>query len=335
MKKYKYQCDNASCSKKFVASNPTNCPTCTSDDFTLIGEPNKLWLWLSILFLFVAAILWFMIYGIAPSKEFHYTIEEVENYIQINTPEDYNFDNANFVLTDKTNNQQLQQDGNKFYPCYGSGIKIIIECSDSLLKGEKNIEHYRFPPDITANEEFCSNPDINNKAPQFLDPSTKTDCPDGGIKVFVDDAAGEVEYSIDKRKFFKGKNIWTKEELGDARRVYVRFVGQKEINTSKRFKKCPPIKSSVELSESKNTLNNLLYDFLKDPDNKRKQLTDWLRKNDFNKVIFYIDGERLGGISSFTTRVKSELRSRVEVNKWSVREIIDDKQTIVKVKIKK
>ena len=62
MKKYKYQCDNVSCSKKFFASNPANCPNCTSDDFTLIGETNKLWLWVSVLLVFVVVIISYSFY---------------------------------------------------------------------------------------------------------------------------------------------------------------------------------------------------------------------------------------------------------------------------------
>ena len=57
MPKYKYQCDNASCSKKFIDSNPSNCPHCTSDDFTLIGESNKRWLWTIIVMVGIVVLL--------------------------------------------------------------------------------------------------------------------------------------------------------------------------------------------------------------------------------------------------------------------------------------
>jgi len=330
MKKYKYQCDNSSCSKKFIASNPSNCPSCTSDDFTLIGEPNKLWLWITILVVLILLLFRACCYTPPPS-EINYTIEEVDNYIQINTPKGYDFDNADFVLTDQTNNKELYNDGNKFYPCDGSGVPIIIKFSDLLLRGEDKIENYRFPPGIIAKKEFCE--EISDESPQFLGRGVERDCPDGGIKVHVSDDS-EVEYSIDNTNFFKGKDKWSKEEVGDAKRVYVRYVGQTEVN-KKRIKKCKKEEEdNYKSCQKKNELENLLSDYLKDK-NKRKPLTDWIKANNAGKVTYYIGSENIGRINSFISRVNAENLGGVSVDKWSVKEISCSGNSIVKVKIKK
>ena len=41
MSQYKFKCDDSKCKKTFFSSNPTNCPLCSSEEFTLIGKKNN------------------------------------------------------------------------------------------------------------------------------------------------------------------------------------------------------------------------------------------------------------------------------------------------------
>ena len=40
MKKYKYQCDNNKCNHQFIDDNPSCCPKCKTDDFTILEQVN-------------------------------------------------------------------------------------------------------------------------------------------------------------------------------------------------------------------------------------------------------------------------------------------------------
>ena len=331
MKKYKYQCDNNDCRKKFVSLNPTNCPHCTSDDFTLIGEPSKLWIWVSLLTISLAAILMY-INSSDEIIEISYTIVEKDNYIEINTPESYDFDNAQFVLTDQTNNQELYNEGNKFYPCDGSGIKISIEFSDTLLDGETIINHYRFPEDVKKNTEFCETL-VTVNAPQFLSRGTKRDRTDCGITIYVDDSDGEVEYSIDKVDWIKGKDKWTYEELGTSKKIYIRFVGKTELNSVK-IKKCKPKDPNDGSCKKKKELENLLINYFKDYKKNRSSVTNWLKENDCDQVKYYIDSDKIGGFQGLHSRVKIDNMNDIDVSNWKIKKIECSDNRIVKVIIK-
>ena len=327
MKKYKYQCDNASCSKKFVDSNPSNCPHCTSDDFTLIGESNKLWLWLTIVALAIVGI---VLYLIPPDKKIAYTYQMKENYIQINVVEGYDFNPAHFVLTDKTNNTVLYNVDNKFYPCDGSGINITIECSDPNLNGDTIIPFYRFPENEKANEKFCNKESEEPiGAPVFLSKGVKREDGTCGIRIYVDNS-DKVEYSLNNKTFFPGKYKWKKQEVGKANKVYVRFVGQLEVS-SKAIPKCVPPPESDSPAD-KAELKSLLKAFLKDHTQK-DPFMNWQRKKRI-KVSYYVGSDSKRSASAFGYFVTQE-NDEATTSNWSVSSIDSKNGVIVKVKIKK
>lgn len=60
MSQYKFKCDDSKCKKTFFSSNPSNCPLCNSEEFTLIGiKKNYNFLLITLILSFLSLLVYY------------------------------------------------------------------------------------------------------------------------------------------------------------------------------------------------------------------------------------------------------------------------------------
>ena len=220
MKKYKYQCDNSECNHQFVDDNPSSCPKCGKDDFTILSQvnSNQKYIIISASILFAVSTL-FIFYNISsddnedPKKTKELiSITPYANYFEI---EDYkDLDEVNIFSIDDVN---YSQEKSKIFPCKSGKFKI------SATKGNISEEH-------SVDFKLDGKPDKNACKTKLEVISIYPDMSDCKYKIQTNDDVN-AEVSLNKNSGFNKKLEWSFDECINSDNFYIKLKDSRDIIT--------------------------------------------------------------------------------------------------------
>lgn len=220
MKKYKYQCDNSECNHQFVDDNPSSCPKCGKDDFTILSQvnSNQKYIMISAAILVAVSTL-FIFYNISsdnnkdPKKTKKLiSITSYANYFEI---EDYkDFDEVNIFSID---NENYSQEKSKIFPCNSGKFKI------SATKGNISEE-------LSVDFKLDGKPDKNACKTKLEVISIYPDMSDCKYKIQTNDDVN-AEVSLNKNSGFNNKLEWSFDECRNSDNFYIKPKDSRDIIT--------------------------------------------------------------------------------------------------------
>ena len=228
MKKYKYQCDNSECNHQFVDDNPSSCPKCRKDDFTILSQVNSNQKYIMISAAILVAVSAFVIYlytitGVdVPEKpDKLLSITSYANYFEIEDYED--FDEVNIFSIDDVN---YSQENSKIFPCKSGKFKISVSKGDV---SEENFELFKLKGEADKNACKTKLEVINIYA----------DMSDCKYKIQTTDDVNAL-VSLNENSGFKSKLEWLFDECINSNNFYIKLKDSKDIITEPILKtKCP------------------------------------------------------------------------------------------------
>ena len=220
MKKYKYQCDNSECNHQFVDDNPSSCPKCGKDDFTILSQvnSNQKYIMISAVILVAVSTL-FIFYNISsdnnkdPKKTKKLiSITSYANYFEI---EDYkDFDEVNIFSID---NENYSQEKSKIFPCNSGKFKI------SATKGNISEE-------LSVDFKLDGKPDKSACKTKLEVISIYPDMSDCKYKIQTNDDANAL-VSLNENSGFNKKLEWSFDECINSDNFYIKLKDSRDIIT--------------------------------------------------------------------------------------------------------
>ena len=283
MKKYKYQCDNIKCNHQFIDDNPTSCPECKKDDFTIIAQVKSIQKNILISTFILVTISTIFIFFLCEDDDIITSNSLIQysphaNYFEIVGAE--GLDKFEVIELDGLN---FYQDGSKIYPCNNGEFKV------NGVKGDVSEEKtYNFVLIGSADIRACNDPFVILNF--FPDKSTCT-----YILQTTDDTNALV--SLNNNSGFTKKLAWTFDECVNRDYVYV-----KQINSEKIIKY--PIEQEIcplPVEFDKNIYVNSFKLYINDIQNNRSQFITCF---DLYTPKFIIDNEELD-IGSFIVKIST------------------------------
>lgn len=220
MKKYKYQCDNSECNHQFVDDNPSSCPKCEKDDFTILSQVNSNQKYIMISVAILVAVSAFIIYKFIPDEVVVVTeksdkllsITPYANYFEI---EDYkDFDEVNIFSID---NENYSQEKSKIFPCKSGKFKI------SATKGDVSEE-------LSVDFKLDGKPDKNACKTKLEVISIYPDMSDCKYKIQTNDDVNAL-VSLNENSGFKNKLQWSFDECRNSDNFYIKLKDSRDIIT--------------------------------------------------------------------------------------------------------
>ena len=221
MKKYKYKCDNSKCNHQFIDDNPSSCPKCRKDDFTILSQvnSNKKYILIAAVILVAVSTL-FVFYNISsdtddgsqkPMKLI--SIKTYDNYFEIIDSKD--FDEISIYV----DNINYSREKSKFFPCKSGKFKISVTKGglseetlvDFILKGNPYKSACRIKLEVIS---------------YFFDNSTCTH-----IIQTTDDKNALV--SLNKNSGFVNKLEWSFEECRNSDIFYIKLRDSENVITQR------------------------------------------------------------------------------------------------------
>ena len=220
MKKYKYQCDNSECNHQFVDDNPSSCPKCGKDDFTILSQVNSNQKYIMISVAILVAVSAFIIYKFIPAGGVDVSeksdklllITPYPNYFEIEDFED--FDEVKIFSIDDVD---YSQEKSKIFPCKSGKFKISVSKGDV---SEEKIEPFKLKgkPDKSA---------CKTKLEVISIYSDMSDCK---YKIQTNDDANAL-VSLNKNSEFKSNLAWSFDECRNSDNFYIKHKDSRDIIT--------------------------------------------------------------------------------------------------------
>ena len=220
MKKYKYQCDNSECNHQFVDDNPSSCPKCGKDDFTILSQvnSNQKYIMISAAILVAISTL-FIFYNISsddnedPKKTKELiSITPYANYFEIEDYED--FDDINLDAVDVIN---YSQEKSKIFPCKSGEFKI------SATKGDVSEEKF-------IDFKLDGKPDKSACKTKLQVKTIYADMSDCKYKIQTNDDANAL-VSLNENSGFKSNLAWSFDECRNSDNFYIKHKDSRDIIT--------------------------------------------------------------------------------------------------------
>lgn len=218
MKKYKYQCDNSDCNHQFVDDNPSSCPKCGKDDFTILSQVNSNQKYIMISVAILVAVSAFIIYKFIPAGGVDVSeksdklllITPYPNYFEIEDFED--FDEVNIFSIDDVN---YSQEKSKIFPCKSGKFKISVSKGDV---SEEKIEPFKLKG--KADKNACKT--------KLEVLSIYPDMSDCKYKIQTNDDIN-AEVSLNKNSGFNNKLEWSFDECRNSDNFYIKLKDSRDI----------------------------------------------------------------------------------------------------------
>ena len=268
---YRFRCDKNDCGNIFQGTNPDSCPKCNSHDFTIIGEvkKSKLWLIILLILLFLGSVITALILWNPWStgggggnggggQPVPLTFLKEDNYLEV-TSHDVNV--FKIVLENTETFKVVYSEDGKFYPCEDGEYQFKWTNTDEdSIKGSYTTD---FTLTAAPHQNACEDQ---------LDPSS--------LKINVDKSnctytvscnlnSDEIEVSTNENGNFQiSKIVWTKNEVSNASKLWVRKIGT-EMVFSSDIKECE-IKELGEINN--NDIINAFESKCADIDNEELML---------------------------------------------------------------
>lgn len=249
MKVNYYKCEE--CEKEFKSENPDFCPNCNSRDWRQIPKKSNPFKWIIglVILMIIPAAIYYM--PVSDPSIITYKIED--NYIQFSN----NFIDANVQLKDYTSDRIIYNKGNRFYPCDVDDSQIVIyfDNENFKLQGDQIIENYSIEGEVHT--DACA----ESLSIQYVK-AANYKCE---YFIVVNDAysmSDDIEFSINRKDYFKRKFKWTQKEVGASNIVYARLSSLKNKVTNFEFinSNCSNIKLAPKAAKVIECFDNLKTD---------------------------------------------------------------------------
>ena len=315
MKKYKYQCDNSECNHQFIDDNPSSCPKCGKDDFTIISQVNsnqKYILFTVVIFTAVSVFLILKYIGDDDSSKDNLKSNKL---ISINTHDNY------FVIKDSEGFDTLILNGlggvgyfkdkSKIFPCKSGKFKISADkgniSEDTII--EFNLE---VDPDSRA----CMKDLIVDPVLYFQDSRI--------YKIETSDDENAV-VSLNPSSGFQNKLKWHYDDCLNSKFFYVKLKNSDKnpIKLAKPKGGGPP-----PPPESKEKVAKEFNEYLKDPINNRFQFVDYIEK--YKPIFIYNDEKNdLGDIIATIETLDPDSLKSLMINSSNIES--DNNSMVIKI----
>jgi hypothetical protein len=290
MKKYKYQCDNSECNHQFVDDNPSSCPKCGKDDFTILSQVNSNQKYIMISVAILVAVSAFVIYKfisdpviVVPDKSDNLlSITPYANYFEI---EDYkDLDEVNIFSIDDIN---YSQEKSKIFPCKSGEFKI------SATKGNISEE-------LSVDFKLDGKPEKNACKTKLEVISIYPDMSDCKYKIQTNDDVN-AEVSLNKNSGFNNKLEWSFDECRNSENFYIKLKDSRDIITYPIEKaSCPNKGFNTDVQD---VLLNSFKLYIKDISTNRSQFSTTFKRFD-NPELFMLDNSAYA-LGDFIPRIKT------------------------------
>ena len=314
MKKYKYQCDNSKCNHQFIDDNPTSCPKCGKDDFTIISQinPNKKYI-LFIFLIFVAVSVFLILKNIGDDDSSKdnlksnklLLIETYDNYFVIKDSEGFDT-----LILNGLGGVGYFKDESKIFPCKSGKFKISADkgniSEDTII--EFNLED---DPDIRACQKDL-------EVWQVLW--------DKGSRIYKIETSDDERavVSLNPNSGFQNKLKWDYDDCLNSKFFYVKLKNSDKNPIKEPKPKGDPPPDPIDPKQVAKEFN----EYLKDPRNNRLQFVDYIEK--YNPIFIYNDEENdLGDIIATIETLDPDSLNSLMINYSNIES--DDNSMVIKI----
>lgn len=291
MKKYKFQCDNTDCKHQFIDDNPSCCPKCKKDDFTIIAQLNS-----NYKYLLIAGVLLILVISLV--LFFNFSSKKLPNNTKIENEIRFEPINGNSfeIIINSENIQDLKiinddeinffRDGLKIFPCSSSNFKISYYYNQSNVVRDYYFNLEENPDNRACNEKFMI---------IGVYPKTKSGC---FYEIKTTDNKN-TSVSLNNSSFQK-KLIWTYDECTNYDKFFVKNDVTEEILTCNIPNLiCPPA-----IEPKKSVIIESFNLYISDARSNRSQFSKLFKSFEVDgyKTIFYFDKREMN-YKSFITEI--------------------------------
>lgn len=314
MKKYKYQCDNSKCNHQFIDDNPSSCPKCDKDDFTIISQINSNQKYILFIFLIFVAVAVFLILknigdddsskdNLKSNKLLH--IETKDNYFVINDSEGFDT-----LILNGLGGVGYFKDKSKIFPCKSGKFKISADkgniSEDTII--EFNLE---VDPHIRACEKDL-------EVWQVLW--------DSGSRIYKIETSDDEKaiVSLNPNSGFQNKLKWDYDDCLNSKFFYVKLKNSDKNPIKVAKPKGAPPDEPLNPEQAANEFN----EYLKDPRNNRLQFVDYMQEHDV--IFIYNDEENdLGDIIVIIETLDPDSLNSLMINSSNIESV--DNSIVIKI----
>jgi hypothetical protein len=290
MKKYKFQCDNSNCNHQFIDDNPSICPKCKKDDFTILSQVNSNQKYIMISVAILVAVSAFVIYKfisdpvivVTDKSDNLLSITSYANYFEIEDYED--FDEVNVFSIDDV---FFSHEKSKVFPCESGEFKIYVSKGDV---SEEKIEIFK----------LTGKPDKNACKTKLELISIYADMSECVYKIKTNDNKN-VLVSLNKNSGFNNKLKWSFDECRNSDNFYLKLKGSNDIITERiENASCPNKGFNTDVQD---VLLSSFKLYIKDISTNRSQFSTTFIRFD-HPELFMLDNSAYA-LGDFIPRIKT------------------------------